>query len=232
VLVEKPVALRHAEVARLGAAARDAAGRGVLCMPALCMRFWPGWVELKRAVDSGVHGAPVGVAFQRLASPPAWNPGFYKDSARTGGALVDLHVHDADFVHHLFGMPASLTSAGTLDHVTTAYRYDDGLRHVVAEGGWDHAPGFAFRMRYVAVFERATLDFDLGRDDRLLLCADGESTPVPLADHAGYDGEVRHLLDAIAGRVELAATIADAEAHARLLDAERTSLATGEPARP
>jgi predicted dehydrogenase len=229
VLVEKPVALTHARVARLGDAARRAADRGLLCMPALCMRFWPGWVELKRAVESGEHGAPRGVAFQRLAAPPAWNPDFYRDAERTGGALCDLHVHDADFVQHLFGMPASVSSAGTLDHVTTQYRYEHGPRHVVAEGGWDHASGFAFRMRYVAVFERATLDFDIARPEPLLCCRDGAATPIALEPLTGYDGEVRHLLDAIAGRAPLTATVADAEAHALLLDAERESLATGEP---
>jgi predicted dehydrogenase len=234
VLVEKPVALAHADVARLGVAARAAAERGILCMPALCMRFWPGWVELEAAVRERSYGAPLSFAAQRLASPPAWNPEFYRSAARTGGALADLHVHDADFVHYLFGMPASVASAGTVDHVTTAYRYapgSGGPRHVVAEGGWDHTPGFAFRMRYVAVFERATLDFDFSRDAPLLLCEAGDARPVALARHTGYDGEVRHLLDAIAGRCALAATLADAEAHARLLDAERESLATGEPVR-
>jgi len=228
VLVEKPVALTHAEVARLGAGARAAERRGLLCMPALCMRFWPGWEELKRAVAEGTYGAIKSAVFQRLAAPPAWSPGFYRDAARTGGALVDLHLHDADFIAHLFGLPQEVESAGSLDHVTTLYRYPSpGPAHVVAEGGWDHAPGFPFRMRYIAVFEEATLDFDFGREPRLLLCRGGAAAPVPLAPLAGYDGEVRHLLDALAGRAPLRATLADAEAHARLLDAERESLRTG-----
>ncbi|MEM7306675.1 MAG: Gfo/Idh/MocA family oxidoreductase [Planctomycetota bacterium] len=228
VLVEKPVALRHDEVARLGAAARAAEERGLHCMPALCMRFWPAWSWLKRAVADGTYGAVRSAAFQRLASAPAWNREFYQDPERTGGALIDLHIHDADFVRHLFGDPAAVVSAGSLDHVTTLYRYPDGPEHVVAEGGWNHAPGFAFRMRYVIVFEHATADFEIGRDPELLLCRDGEATPVEVDAWAGYDGEVRHLLDVIAGRTAgLVATVADAEGHARLLDAERESLRTG-----
>ena len=229
VLVEKPVALSSAEVARLAAAARAEQARGLLCMPALCMRFWPGWEELAQAVQRGAHGPVRSAVFQRLAAPPSWNPAFYGDAARSGGALFDLHVHDADFVLHLFGPPAGVASTGTLDHATTLYRYPPGAGpgHVVAEGGWDHAAGFAFRMRYVVVCEEATLDFDLGRAQRLLLCRGGTATPVALAPHAGYDGEVRHLLDAVAGKTPLRATLADALAHTALLEAERDSLRAG-----
>jgi predicted dehydrogenase len=231
VLVEKPLALTHPEVARLGAGARAAQARGLLCMPALCMRFWPGWEELKRAAEEGAYGALKSIAFQRLGAPPAWNPGFYRDAARTGGALIDLHLHDADFLVHLCGLPESVASTGSLDHVTTLYRYAPGAgpEHAAAEGGWNHAPGFGFRMRYVAVFEQATLDFDFGREPRLELSRDGRASAVPLAADAGYEGEVRHLLDAVAGRAELRVTVADAEAHARLLDAERESLRSGRP---
>jgi predicted dehydrogenase len=231
VLVEKPVGRSSAEVACLAAAARDAASRGIVCMPALCMRFWPGWVELKRAVVERTWGPVQSAAFQRLAAPPAWNDAFYRDHARSGGALFDLHVHDADFVQHLFGMPESVVSSGSPDHLTTLYRYGtDGPVHVAAEGGWDHTSGFAFRMRYVVVFAEATLDFDFGRDPRLFLCRGGKAEPVSLAPHAGYDGQARHVLAALQGE-PLGATLADAEAHTRILEAERASLASGAPVR-
>ena len=232
VLVEKPVAVTAAEVARLAGGAREAQARGLVCMPALCMRFWPGWTWLKEAVDQGTYGPVRSAAFQRLASAPGWNAGFYRDPARTGGALVDLHIHDADFVTHLFGLPREVVSSGDLDHVTTLYRYapGDGPGHVVAEGAWDHSPGFAFRMRYVVVFEQATADFDLDRDPALILSRDGEARGVELGSGSGYDGEIRHLLEVLRrpGRRPRVG-IDDAECHARLLDAERSSLETGAP---
>src|SRR4029453_5583634 len=99
-------------------------------------------------------------------APPAWSPAFYGDPARSGGALFDLHVHDADLVRWLFGAPGAVTSTGTLDHVTTLYRYADGPAHVVAEGGWDHAGGFPFSMGYTVVFERATAGLGPARPPR------------------------------------------------------------------
>lgn len=222
VLVEKPVAIHSADIERLADAA-DAAG--TLCMPAHCMRFWPGWDWLKQRIDSGEFGAVRSAVFRRLASPPAWSPDFYANSARTGGALVDLHIHDADFVRHCFGAPDGVTSAGNLDHLTTLYHYEGGAPHVVAEGGWDHTPGFDFQMRYVVVFEEATAEFDLTRETPLILSRGGESSPVELPSGDGYVGEVSHLLEQIAdGRRDLRVTIRDAFELAKMLEAERAQL--------
>lgn len=217
VLVEKPVATRSEGVARLARAVTDA---GTLCMPAHCMRFWPGWDWLKAKIDSGEYGAVRSAVFRRLASPPAWAPDFYADSARTGGALVDLHIHDADFVRWCFGAPDEVRCTGSIDHLTTLYRYAEGPSHVVAEGGWDHSPGFSFQMRYVVVFEKATAEFDLSRDPQLFMSRDGEESAVELPAGDGYVGEVRHLLGCIQTGSELACTIDEALELARMLEAE------------
>src|SRR5688500_7937660 len=164
-LVEKPVALNVDEVRRVRDVAR-ASNR--LCMPAMCMRFWPAWAWLKRRIDDGSFGRCTGLTLTRIGAAPSWSGAFYADASRSGGALADLHVHDADFVLFCFGRPSSVYSVGDVNHVTTAYRFDGAgaPAHVVAEGGW-LSPGTAFRMRYVARFERATADFDLSRDPHL-----------------------------------------------------------------
>ncbi len=225
VLVEKPVAVRSADVQRVADAAR-ASDR--LCMPGMCIRFWPAWSWLREQVVAETFGKVRSATFHRLASPPGWSSQFYTDDSRTGGALVDLHIHDADFVRWVFGDPESVVSAGSPGHLTTIYRYgSNGPGHVVAEGGWDHTPGFEFRMRYVVLFDRATADFDLGRNPQLLIARDGQREAIALDPITGYDGEIRHLLHTIAtGQRELNATIDDAVAVARLLEAERESLRT------
>lgn len=230
VLVEKPIATSLAPVERLAAAAR-ASDR--LCMPALCIRFWPAWRWLRERVLDGSLGPVRSAVFRRLGSTPGWNRAFYGDAERTGGALVDLHVHDTDFVQWCFGTPDAVTSSGDLDHLTTLYHYGDGPVHVVAEGGWDHAPGFPFTMSFVVIFAGGTVSYRMGADPELTLArgdadAEAEAEAVSVAPWAGYDGEVRHLLDVIAGRTaELEASAEDAVAHTRLFEAERESLRTG-----
>ncbi|MFT5285754.1 MAG: putative dehydrogenase [Planctomycetota bacterium] len=222
VLVEKPIALSSDQVVHLAEAAREAK---TLCMPAMCMRFWPSWSWLKQAIDAKTFGAVQSAEFRRLGAQPNWSPEFYKDPERTGGALFDLHVHDADFVRWCFGAPDSVTSIGTLDHVITTYHYPNGPQSVIAEGAWVKDADFEFQMRYSVVFEHATADFDLGRDTPLLLDRDRNSEVIELESGTGYDGEIRHLLQACRAKSpELHATIDDAVQLTRMLEAERANL--------
>jgi len=225
VLVEKPVALEPAAVRSL---ARAAAKARRIAMPAMCMRYWPGWDWLAARVRDRRFGRVRSAVFQRLASAPDWATDFYADARRSGGALVDLHIHDADFVRWLFGAPRALISAGSLEHVTTLYHFARGPAHVVAEGGWDHSEGFPFRMRYLVVFERATADFELGRAAPLLLHRGGKSTPVALAPGDGYRGELRAFLRAVSGGARAGLpTMDEAAAVMELLAAERSALGLG-----
>lgn len=227
VVLEKPVALTTAEIARIADASRLS---GRVCMPAMVMRFWPGWTLLREYIADGRFGALRTASFTRLGSRPTWNA-FYADASRSGGALFDLHIHDADFVCWCFGRPEWVSSVGTTDHVTTQYGYGAG-RHVVAEGGWDQQAGWPFRMRYTVNFERATLDFDLSRETPLMKAQEGEWTAVAVPSLGGYDAEIRHAVGAAsAGRrgepVRLAATLNDAMLVTEVLTAERQSLEQG-----
>jgi len=225
VIVEKPVALRAAEVESLAAAAAARPHR--LALPAFCMRFWPGWDWLIETVRARTFGAVRSARFERLAGPPSWGLDFYTDPARSGGALFDMHVHDADLVCACFGPPRAVASTGTIDHVTTAYAFGDTPPHVVAEGGWDLVGGRPFGMRYTVAFERATAEYVLGREPPLVLYEGGEAHAVPLAATTGYDGEIRHALDVVAGAAAPYVTLADALAVTRVLEAEARSLRTG-----
>lgn len=52
---------------------------------------------------------------------------FYAYSEQCGGALLDLHVHDTDFINFCFGMPQAVFSqgyigpSGGVDYVSTQY---------------------------------------------------------------------------------------------------------------
>jgi len=223
VLLEKPVALASADVKRLADAARTAP---TLCMPAMCMRFWPGWTFLRDTVGSMEYGPLLALSLHRLGSGPTWSQAFYRNIERSGGALTDLHIHDTDFVLHLFGdVPLQVRSSGGPMHVHTLYDFPNmpGLT-VSAEGAWTMAPSFGFRMRYLAVFERATIEFDLASSPTVTVYTrEGKFHP-DLPAGTGYDAQVRHLLHAIStGSRDLDANLDQAYIVARILEAERRS---------
>ena len=231
VVCEKPLARSSADARRIADAAKSARG---FFMPAMCMRFWPEWEWIKRAGDEGRFGRIRSAHFRRVGSIPA---GWFRNGQLSGGALLDLHVHDTDFVYHLFGKPRAVFSqghvgqSGEVDHVVTQYQYGSaGPAAVVAEGSWTAAEGFGFRMQAAVHFERATVDYDLGRKDGTLkLYAEGKATPVEVANHDGYVGEMNYLLDCIrTGQRPTRVTAEDAVAGIRIVEAEKRSIETGQ----
>jgi predicted dehydrogenase len=231
VLVEKPVATSSVDVERLAAAAREA---NRVCMPAMCMRFWPGWDWLRWAIRTGRYGALRSASFTRGGARPGWT-GFYADYTRSGGPMFDLHVHDVDVLSWCLGTPASVACSGDASHFTTLYRFEAGRFgrpaapvHVSAECGWDYAATGGFRMKYTAVFEHATAEFDLARVPALLLHTKESSGAVELPPGTGYDGEVRHLVELLAsGGQRPIASIEEAAGVIRVLEREREAMAGG-----
>lgn len=234
VLVEKPVAISSGDVRRLADAARQAK---LVCLPGMCMRYWPGWTWLRDRVRGGELGRVRWAHFERVGSRPTWSPDFYRDPTRCGGAIFDLHIHDVDFIVHLFGMPSSVSSIGTIDRVTTQYRFDaaDAPGHVVADGGWVETPGFPFRMRFTIEFERGVAEFDLSRAQPLAVHTD-ESVQarigVPSVKGAGYEGQALAFIIAVTAHqrgepVTLPVTLEEAEGVTRVIEAEVKSLTSG-----
>ena len=200
VLCEKPMA-RSSEDARAMVEAATAADR--ILMPAMCLRFWPGWSWLAEAVKSKRYGKVLSAKFTRVAEPPAWGQNFFFDGEKSGGALLDLHIHDTDFVRYLFGHPRQVEScgytkhSGCIDHVVTRYHVDGGAL-VHADGSWALTKGFGFRMAYLVNFENATADYDLARgDEALQLAIDGEKQTIKCDGPSGHTLMIRHFLDAV-----------------------------------
>jgi len=231
VLIEKPLARTAADAKKLVRSAQSAKG---LAMPAMCMRFWPGWTWLKKAVSEGTYGKVLSATFRRVAEHPG-GP-FYERGELCGGAVLDVHIHDTDFVQYLFGVPEAVSSVGyskltgEVDHLVTQYHYPD-VPIVTAEGGWTMTKGFGFSMRYTVVFERATAVFDLSAEHVLMLYEQGqEAQPIEMEEGMGYEHEIRYFLDCVkAGRAPETVTLEDAYRSVRIVQFEAKSVESRKP---
>jgi predicted dehydrogenase len=233
VFCEKPLARSSAEARRVVQVAKTA---GKQLMPAMCMRFWPGWDWLKTVVTQKKFGNILAANFRRISIMPGWGrPGTYGGKVDPGGALFDLHIHDTDFVYFLFGLPDSVFASGvtdaggTINHVVTQYRYQHGPV-IHAEGSWLLAQGF--NMAYTLHCEDATIDFDLARGaGALRLDVRGKkSRTIPLDKSDGYAREVQYFLDCLRqGRPAKTVTAMDAVNALRICEAEEKSLRRGRP---
>jgi predicted dehydrogenase len=236
VLCEKPLA-RTSQLAR--GIAQAAARAKSYFMPAMCLRFWPEWNWLKNAIESKQFGAVLGARFRRVAEPPGWGQKHFFDGKQSGGALLDLHIHDVDFVQFCFGRPRSVFAtgytkfSGAIDHVVTQYEIASGAS-VHAEGSWAMTPGFGFNMSYTANFENATADYDFSRGaDALKLFEKGQAArTIKCEGPDGFVGELTHLLDAIrGGQPPSVVTAQDGVSAVEICEAEEESIKTRQPVR-
>jgi predicted dehydrogenase len=234
VLCEKPLARNSRTAREIAAVAAQSKG---IFMPAMCMRFWPGWAWLEDVIDKRTYGKVLSASFRRLAEPPAWGQKNFFNGAESGGGLFDLHVHDTDFVQFCFGRPRSVFSSGytkfsgAIDHVVTQYEVASGAI-VHAVGSWAMSKGFGFRMCYTINFENATADYDLARGAEALRLAQ-EGHPVKVIDCTGPDGYIReleHFVQAIrSGKPPTVVTCADAVSAVEICEAEEKSVLSRAP---
>ncbi|HUX19834.1 MAG TPA: Gfo/Idh/MocA family oxidoreductase [Spirochaetia bacterium] len=160
VLCEKPLAANLEDCREMIRAAQTA-GRALIV--AHCLRYWPAYTAAKRLVDSMDYGKVLHIELSRFSPRPDWSAeNWLSKVGLSGGAALDLHIHDADLLMHLFGAPKSVysrglfTANGGVHHITTLYGYPDFV--AVGTGGWTASESFGFRMQARLFFENATVE--------------------------------------------------------------------------
>lgn len=234
VLCEKPMALTVEDCDEMLAAAAKAQGKFMI---AQCVRFWPECVYLKQVVADGRYGELRALHLRRQASTPhySWNE-WILDPALSGGAILDLHVHDTDFALYLLGKPRAVhaqsyqRTGGGYDRVHALWDY--GPEKVVQlEGFWDLPPGFNFNMGFTAVFEKAAILFDLNTGKPLTVYPlEGQPHQPSMPVDDGYMAEIKYFLGCIE-RDEAPTTSTPRESRdaVAIALAEKESARTGRP---
>lgn len=198
VLCEKPMALNTDECDRM-IAVSERTGRQL--MIGHCLRFWQEYEVVKELVDKQTLGKCISADFFRGGTTPRWSfENWLLTAEKSGGCVLDQHVHDVDTLHWLFGMPeAVVTSARNVfpgsgyDAVSTLYFYGDKV--VAASDDWSiNGDGFGFSMTFRINFERGAAV--LGKDG-LTIHPEGEGQkayqPIrPEDKDSAYTREVRY----------------------------------------
>jgi predicted dehydrogenase len=201
VLTEKPIAL---DVATAEALCREAEVSSRILMAAHVLRFFPAYVKL---ADSVRERAPVRYAFfRRRAAAPVWSP-WLRNPARSGGAILDMLIHDADYCISLWGMPESVRARGHFDpergtDIIHAELFYPGLGPVVIDGGWYGPKSYPFSMEFAVITDEGTLEWSSGANDFREHTAEGESRSVELGDADPFVAELAYFTDCAANGVQ------------------------------
>jgi predicted dehydrogenase len=199
VLCEKPMAPHPNDCNRM-VAASQASGRTL--MVAQCIRFWPQYEVIQQYVNERRIGGVQFISLRRVASPPTYSAeGWLLDGVRSGGAILDLHVHDVDFAHHLLGVPGKIAArgrrgpSGGIDHVVATYAYSDG-RYAVLEGGWTFAAPRPFEMAIIVNGEHGTLEWSSLAGSDVLYYTGSRVERIP-CDGDAYQRELDYFIDCV-----------------------------------
>ncbi len=162
-LCEKPIALTLADAEQVVEAFVK---NGIPLMIAHVLRFWPEYERGHDLIASGSLGAIQAFSARRMLSllqAVEGAEGWRRAAQRTGGAALDLQIHDIDFILWTFGMPQRVVARGarseygSWDHVYTLLDYTGGPA-VGIESSF-MLKGDPVVMDYRAVGERASLAF-------------------------------------------------------------------------
>jgi len=205
VLVEKPMALNAEDAKAMCAAAKRT---GKTLMVAQCLRFSDEVAAIRKYVDEGIFGKVKTVDVRRdfgggVSCGRTW---FYVESL-SGGAILDVHVHDIDWMQYVFGMPAAVSSGAKkfypqsgYDIVSTQYYYEDGT-FAHCSGEWTTSHNDYANVQQMVKFENGFLLHTsfAGMNVFRAVAADGTVTELaPEKPHDMYTEEIRYFIECIA----------------------------------
>lgn len=218
VICEKPLARTMAGAREL----REAVERsGITFMTAHVTRFFPAYAEAKDRVDAGDVGNPC-VARTKRAFGFEGDRGWFDDEKRSGGVLLDLAVHDFDYLRWLLGDVERVFTRrtgwdreGSSDVSLSVLRFENGaVGHV--ESWCVQVPTVPFTEALEIAGDDGHLEYDVdevqpirqfGHDD-VLSPRDPVGDDLPLA-RDGYDRQLEQFVDCVRSGSEPPVTVED-----------------------
>lgn len=165
VLVEKPVCLTREEGELLLETQKET---GVKVMVGQVVRAFDEYRYLKEVYANKTLGKLKSIVMQRVSGNVRWGfEGWFHDEKKSGSVVLDLHIHDLDFLRYMLGEPddfevrATTFDSGMINQVITTYEFGDVF--ATAEGVWDVSPTPKFQADFGRILR--TEPFTLIRQD-------------------------------------------------------------------
>jgi predicted dehydrogenase len=238
VLLEKPFALTAADCDGMIAAQKRT---GRILLVAHVLRFWGDYVSLVEFVEGGSIGKPRSAVATRLSQLPGWADWFL-NPAWSGGAVLDLCVHDFDAVNWLLGTPKSVYARGRelkpglWNHIHASIDYG-GDAQAFVEGSEFMPEGYPFTAALKVLCEGGLVEFlfraggvsvEMGGGSSLLVYEQGKAYPLKAKPGDAYENQVAYFVDCVqSGRMPVMGTPEQARLAVATADAARKSLETG-----
>ena len=233
VILEKPIARTIEDAREILDAFSD---EGPRLFVGHVVRFFPEYVGIKEKIDAGDLGT-VGVVRTSRRSPflLGWND-WYADWRASGGVLLDLVIHDFDFLRWTLGEVERVYARGLLgreynrlDYALVTLRFQSGsIAHV--EGHWGYPGPFNYSIEVAG--SRGLLTADSTEPATLEMIRGPEAlgeVPDLAAGRSPYEAELAHFIRCIATGEASIVDGSDAYEALRICHAATESVFSGEP---
>ena len=161
VLIEKPACLTESDCEKLLETEKQT---GVSVMVGQVVRYMDEYKYLKEVYDTNKYGQLQSLTMNRISGVPIWGfDDWFFDTDKSGSVVMDLHIHDIDFMRYMLGEPKEIKAFGSkirdglINRIVSIGQYDNLT--VAVEGLWDSIPELPFEASFRASFEEATLVF-------------------------------------------------------------------------
>lgn len=199
---EKPVCLTKEEYEELKETVK-----GCHLMIGQVLRFWNGYVKARELVLQGRIGIPRFMTCSRRQKLPLWSKeNWLIDNQKSGGLLMDLCIHDIDYMYWLLGIPESVScqivkSGGTTLHSSLHMAYEGCCVNVV--GSWGMPEGFHTGELETMLEIVGDLGMVIYRGGNLLeLVRDSKRQEIMLEPDDGYEQELRYFTECVCSRTD------------------------------
>lgn len=206
IICEKPIARTVEDADQM---LKEVEKRKVLLLVGHMVRFSPEYIKIKELVQKGEVGNPAVIrTFRGAASPPT---SWYWDVERSGGILVDLLIHDFDFLCWTFGAVDTIyalnVSFDPFQQKSVALvnlKFQVGsLAHV--EGSWAHPKDFPFTTKVEVTGDKGLIQFDSRESVPVMLHKEGakkeeDRVPESLLAQDPYFMELKHFIQCVQGK--------------------------------
>ncbi|WP_053365850.1 Gfo/Idh/MocA family protein [Bacillus sp. FJAT-27245] len=203
------------------------------------VRFFPQYAKAREIVQQGAIGDVGVVRTRRGGNFPAGWADWYDDHTKSGGVILDLIIHDFDFLRWTFGevervFAKGLTERkiGHLDYALVTLVFESGvIAHV--EGSWAHQ---TFSSQFEFAGKKGILEYDSLKEEPVLLSVrqsaeeiGGVAVPQSPLKKSPYRIELEHFLNCIKTNETPIVTAEDAYKAMEISAAALQSLKTGLP---
>lgn len=241
VICEKPLARTLQEAYAIRDAVEEA---GITFLTAHVVRFFPEYAAAKTRVDDGAIGDP-GIARTRRAFGYEGARGWFDDQEKSGGVLLDLAIHDFDYlrwavgeVEHVFTRHSEWSKDARSEVSLTLLRFENGaVGHV--EGWWIEVPSVPFTAAFELAGDEGLIEYDNDdvapvktyRQDDVHVPRDPVGHDVPIAED-GYYRQLEHFAECVRGEAEPAVPVEEGIESMKVALAAIESAKRGEPVAP